>query len=119
MSPLAIAVLLGLTAAVANGFGGFIIIRRHWEGAYLKYFIALGSGFMLATAFLEMVPESSRLAGSRAPLYVLLGYLLVHLFEHAVTPHFHFGEETHADEFIHRHKRYSVLVGLMIHTFFD
>jgi len=43
----------------------------------------------------------------------------VHLFEHTLTPHFHYGKETHADEFVHSHKRVSVLVGLMIHTFFD
>ena len=49
----------------------------------------------------------------------LRGYLLVHFFEHTVTPHFHFGEETHADEFVHAHKGYSVLIGLLIHTFFD
>src|ERR1017187_4574022 len=35
------------------------------------------------------------------------------------TPHFHFGEETHADQFVHSHKGYSVLIGLLIHTFFD
>jgi len=45
--------------------------------------------------------------------------LLVHFFEHTVTPHFHFGEETHAEQFVHTHKGYSVLVGLLIHTFFD
>jgi ZIP family zinc transporter/zinc and cadmium transporter len=36
-----------------------------------------------------------------------------------VTPHFHFGEETHHDEFVDSHKQYSVLLGLIIHTFFD
>jgi ZIP family zinc transporter/zinc and cadmium transporter len=50
---------------------------------------------------------------------VLLGYLLIHFFEHTVTPHFHFGEETHEDEFMESHKSYSVLLGLTIHTFFD
>src|SRR5205085_11437618 len=50
---------------------------------------------------------------------VLLGYLLVHFFEHTITPHFHFGEETHADEFVRAHQGYSVVLGLAIHTFFD
>jgi ZIP family zinc transporter/zinc and cadmium transporter len=45
--------------------------------------------------------------------------LLVHLFEHSVTAHFHFGEETHAGEFTRRHVPYSVVGGLAIHTFFD
>src|SRR5436305_14496013 len=74
---------------------------------------------MLATALLEMLPESMQLAGSKAPLLILAGYFLVHLFEHAVTGHFHFGEETHAEEFMAAHKGYSVLFGLAIHTVFD
>src|SRR6185437_2864030 len=43
----------------------------------------------------------------------------IHFFEHTITPHFHFGEETHADEFVARRKGLSVLLGLIIHTFFD
>jgi ZIP family zinc transporter/zinc and cadmium transporter len=66
-----------------------------------------------------MVPESLRLRGNAAGFLVLLGYLIVHFFEHTIAPHFHFGEETHADEFVHKHKSFSVLLGLIIHTFFD
>jgi zinc and cadmium transporter len=119
MSPLVLSILLGLTAAAANGFGGAIIVQRHWERRYLRYFVALGSGFMLGTAIIEMLPESFRLAGVRAPLFILIGYFLVHFFEHTVTSHFHFGEETHAHEFAHAHRSVSVLIGLLIHTFFD
>jgi len=119
MNPILTSIFLGLTAAAANVFGGAIIVQRHWERRYLRYFVALGAGFMLATALIEMVPESLELHGRRAAFLVLLGYLIIHFFEHTVTPHFHFGEETHRDEFIHSHKGYSVLLGLIIHTFFD
>src|ERR1700684_1487276 len=119
MNPIATSVILGLTAAAANIFGGAIIVQRHWERRYLRYFVALGAGFMLATALVEMVPESLELRGRSAAFLILLGYLIVHFFEHTVTPHFHFGEETHKDEFMHSHKGYSVLLGLIIHTFFD
>ena len=119
MDPIILSVLLGLTAALANGFGGFVIVQKHWDRSYLKYFVALGSGFMLATAIIEMAPESFKLAGERTPMFILIGYLLVHFFEHTLAPHFHFGEETHADEFVHRHTGYSVLLGLVIHSFFD
>jgi len=119
MSPIFISVLLGLTAAAANVFGGAIIVQRHWERRYLRYFVALGAGFMLATSLVEMIPDSIELRGKSAALLVLLGYLIIHFFEHTVTPHFHFGEETHANEFMHSHKSYSVLLGLVIHTFFD
>jgi len=119
MNPILISVLLGLTAAAANGFGGAVIVQKNWDRSYLRYFVALGSGFMLATALLEMMPESMQLAGPKAPLLIVVGYFLVHLFEHTVTPHFHFGEETHAEEFVAAHTGYSVLLGLAIHTFFD
>jgi zinc and cadmium transporter len=119
MNPILISILLGLTAAAANAFGGAVIVQKNWSRSYLRYFIALGSGFMLATALLEMLPESLQLAGDRAPLLILIGYFLVHLFEHTLTSHFHFGEETHAEEFVPIHKGYSVMLGLVIHTLFD
>jgi zinc and cadmium transporter len=119
MNPVLLSLLLGLTAAAANVFGGAIIVQRHWERSYLKYFVALGAGFMLATAIVEVFPASLELRGKDAAYLVLVGYLIVHFFEHTVTPHFHFGEETHEDQFVHTHKGYSVLLGLTIHTFFD
>jgi len=119
MHPFVLSILLGLTAAAANIFGGAIIVQKHWERSYLKYFVALGAGFMLATAIVEIFPQSLRLQGDSAAYLVLLGYLIIHFFEHTVSPHFHFGEETHAAEFVHAHKGYSVLLGLLIHTFFD
>src|SRR5262249_61602179 len=119
MSPLALTIILGLTAALADGVGGLIIIQRHWERRYLRYFMEVVSGFILATALVEMFPESLRIAPDRAPLFIMLGYFVVHFFEHTVTRHFHFGEETHEGEFLHSHKSYSVLLGLIVHTFFD
>jgi len=119
MTPIFTAIVLGLTAAAANIFGGTIIVQRHWERRYLKYFVALGAGFMLSTALVEVVPTSLELGGHYAAFLILLGYLIIHFFEHTVTPHFHFGEETHHDEFLHPHKGLSVLIGLLIHTFFD
>jgi ZIP family zinc transporter/zinc and cadmium transporter len=119
MSPITASILLGLTAGFANIFGGAVIVQRHWDRRFLRYFIALGAGFMLGTALLEMVPESFALSPHSAGQFILLGYFLMHFFEHTISGHFHFGEETHADEFGHPHRGYSVLLGLVIHTFFD
>ena len=119
MTPLAWSVFLGLTAAAADAFGGAIVVQREWGRSYLKYFVALGSGFMLATAIHEMLPVAFAQAGGNAMFWVLVGYLLVHFFEHAIAPHFHYGEETHTGEFVQAHRSYSVLLGLIIHTFFD
>jgi zinc and cadmium transporter len=124
-----VAVLLGAVAAGANLLGGVLVSHGNWSRRYLKYFIALGAGFMLATALLEMIPESVKLhsdSGSRffndvdsVFVFVLAGYFVVHFFEHTVAPHFHFGEETHHEEMSHAHAGYAALLGLVIHTFFD
>jgi ZIP family zinc transporter/zinc and cadmium transporter len=119
MHPIALSIVLGLTAAAANVFGGAIIVHGGWHKTYLKYFVALGAGFMLAAAILEIIPASFALGGKHTALFILLGYLLIHFCEHAVTPHFHFGEETHDEEIAHPHHGYSLLIGLLIHTFFD
>jgi zinc transporter ZupT len=121
--------LLGVTAAGANVLGGLLVAHREWSRRYLNYFIALGAGFMLATALLEMIPESLKLrmdfgtglAGDTSFVFLLVlgGYFLVHFFEHTIAPHFHFGEETHHHEISHAHASYAALLGLGIHTFFD
>lgn len=115
----AYALLLGLAAAGANVLGGYLIVRREWSSEWLKYFVALASGFMLAVAFLEMLPESLALLGEPSLLFVLIGYLVVHFFEHTLAPHFHFGEETHHEELAPFHAGYAALLGLTIHAFFD
>src|ERR1043166_4629185 len=119
MHPILLSILLGLTAAAANVFGGAIIVQKNWKREYPKYFVALGAGFMLATAIIELFPTSLELQGKSAAFLVLIGYLIIHFFEHTVTPHFHFGEETHADQFVAAHKGFSVLLGLVIHSLFD
>ena len=119
LSPLAWSLLLGVTAAAANVAGGlFVVSRGQWSQIVLKYFIALGAGFMLAATFLRMLPESLALS-KQAPLLILVGYFLVHFFEHTIAPHFHFGEEVHEELMVNPAVGFSALVGLATHTFFD
>src|SRR5687768_9437347 len=120
LSPATWSLLLGTTAALANVAGGVIVVaRKHWNELVLKYFIALGAGFMLAATFLQMMPESMKRWPTQTPLLVLAGYFLVHFFEHTVAPHFHFGEEVHDEVMMEPSVGISALVGLAIHTFFD
>jgi ZIP family zinc transporter/zinc and cadmium transporter len=122
MNTILLSILLGLTAGAANVVGGALLAHREWEQRYLKYFMALGAGFMLATSITEMVPASVTMeggSGGRAGFLVLLGYLVIHFCEHVVSGHFHFGEEVHGEEFLDHHKSTTVLLGLAIHAFFD
>jgi zinc transporter ZupT len=116
---IALIAVLGLVAAAGNLVGGYFVVRRDWPRQFLHYFLALGAGYMLAVAFVDVIPESVRIGGQTAFLFVLIGYFIVHLFEHTLAPHFHFGEETHLEEMKHQHARSAVLLGLAIHTFFD
>ncbi len=115
---IAFAAFLGLVAAGGNLLGGYFVVYREWPRRYLQYFLALGAGYMLSVALVEVIPESVRLGGANALLYVLAGFFLVHLFEHTIAPHFHFGEETHTEE-MHGHAHRTIMLGLAIHTFFD
>jgi ZIP family zinc transporter/zinc and cadmium transporter len=114
-----ISLAFGGAAAVANVMGGLLVtIKQRWDEALLKYFVALGAGFMLGAAFLGMIPESIRLT-DHAPLLILAGYLLIHFAEHTLASHFHFGEETHMDIVLAPSVSLFALAGLLIHTFFD
>lgn len=114
-----LSLILGSLAAVADIVGGLVLVRRNWTQRYLRYSIALGAGFMMAVAILDMLPESLKFSRVWAPVLVLAGYCAIHLLEHTITPHFHFGEETHQHEFLHAHTGWSVLFGLAAHAFFD
>lgn len=118
-SAFGISLILGFIAGLADLLGGLLLLRRSPSARALRYFVALGAGFMLSAAVLEMLPEAFALNPDWAAALVLAGYCGVHLLEHTVVPHFHFGEETHAHEFLSKRSSYSVLLGLATHTFFD
>ena len=113
--------LFALIAAAANVIGGVMVTRNNWAHRSLRYFIAVGSGFMLGTVFLEMIPESAdaeEISANVWPLLLLTGYMIVHFFEHAFAAHLHFGEETHHDE-MSPALGVSAFIGMVVHTLFD
>jgi ZIP family zinc transporter/zinc and cadmium transporter len=126
MSTFWLSLLLGLGAGLADYLGGFLLVRRSPSAKALRYFVALGSGFMLSAALLEMLPEGMAVNPHWAPALILAGYCGVHFLEHTLVPHFHFGDphlrfdgRPHEHEFISAKTSYSVLLGLATHTFFD
>lgn len=126
--------LFGALVGLANVLGGWLLARPSGvarDGHLLRYLVALGAGFMLAAIFIEILPEVVRLwaqgaasaevghAVLGAMTLLLAGYLLVHLFEHTVAPHFHFGAETHTEAMLPPAAAYTAIGALSIHTFFD
>jgi ZIP family zinc transporter/zinc and cadmium transporter len=105
-------------AAAADLAGAVIVTTAHKRTHLpLRYVVAGGAGFMLAAAFVRMLPETAHVP--HAFLFVLIGYFGVHLFEHTVAPHFHFGEEIHEDAMLRPSAGYLAVLGLGVHTLFD
>ena len=119
MLPRMLAYLTLAAVAAAGDLAGALVVTatQRRGGAKLRYFVAAGAGFMLAAAFVRMLPESAHV--DHAFLFVLLGYFGVHLFEHTVAPHFHFGEEVHHEALLRPSAGYLAVLGLGVHTLFD
>jgi zinc transporter ZupT len=112
-------ILLGVVAALANVAGGLVLVRARAVEPYLRYFVALGAAFLMSVALLEMMPESLRMMPRYGAILIMAGYCAMHLVEHTINAHFHYGEETHQGEFICASTGYSVLGGLSAHAVFD
>jgi len=110
--------LFAAIAASASVIGGLMVTRKNWTNRALRYFIAVGAGFMLGTVFLEMIPTSASSGAEWWPALILVGYLIVHFFEHTFAEHLHFGVETHHDE-MNLALSVSAFIGMLVHTFFD
>jgi len=107
----------GVVAAFANLMGAWAVTRSAKLGLrVIELLFAYAAGFMIALALVGVVPEALAKDPVGAAPVILLGYLLVHLTQHTVTPHFHFGRETHH---VSHAASVSGIVGLLLHTFFD
>jgi ZIP family zinc transporter/zinc and cadmium transporter len=111
------AIAYAALAAAANVLGALAVAwPRRRSLRLLDALIAVAAGFMVAVALTGLIPEAIARSGNSAGLVVLLGYLLVHLTQHTLTQHFHFGEETHQ---VTASVSLSALAGLLLHTFVD
>jgi ZIP family zinc transporter/zinc and cadmium transporter len=104
-------------AAGANVLGAVAVTSRaRWSVRALEALVALAAGFMISVALVDILPEALARGGRGAAVAALAGYVLVHLTQHVLSAHFHFGEETHA---VSTAVSASALAGLLLHTFFD
>lgn len=109
--------IYAVVAAAANVVGALVVaLRAKWSTRGLDAMIALAAGFMICVCLTDIFPEAIARSGARGAMAALAGYLLVHLTQHMLAPHFHFGEETHE---VTQLVSVSALAGLLLHTFVD
>ena len=97
---LKLSVVLGVLAALADIAGGLVLVRARGVRALSALFRRAGRRLPDGVALLEMTPESLKLSPVLGPILIMIGYCAVHLLEHTINAHFHYGEETHHDEFV-------------------
>lgn len=111
------ALLYGLAAAGANILGAIAVTSRvQWSLRALDATLSFAAGFLISVSVIDLMPESIRVAGPIAPAVILFAYVLVHITQHTIGRHFHFGEETHS---VSELVSVSALIGLLMHTFVD
>jgi len=107
----------GFAAATANVLGAVAVTSRAtWSVRALDALLSFAAGFLISVSLVDLFPKSIAVAGAVAPAVALLAYVLVHLTQHTLGRHFHFGEETHS---VSELVSVSALVGLLMHTFVD
>jgi ZIP family zinc transporter/zinc and cadmium transporter len=110
-------VIYAVVAAAANVIGALVVAwRARWSTRALDAMIAFAAGFMICVCLTDIFPEAIARSGARGAMAALAGYLAVHLTQHMLAPHFHFGEETHE---VNEVVSMSALAGLLLHTFVD
>ena len=111
------ALAYGVAAAAANILGAVAVTSRTgWSMRALDGLIAFAAGFLISVSIVDLFPASISVVGPGAPAVVLAAFVLVHLTQHTIGRHFHFGEETHE---VSQIVSTSALVGLLMHTFVD
>ena len=111
------AVAYTVIAASANVIGAAAVTSHsRLSISALDKLIAFSAGFLISVALAELVPEAIAQHGASGGVIILAGYVLVHLTQHTLAPHFHFGEEVHS---VTSAVSVAALIGLLLHTFID
>jgi zinc and cadmium transporter len=109
--------LYAVSAAAANLLGALAVTSRtRWSVRAFDAMLSLAAGFLISVSMVDLLPGAIARAGTRGAGVALLAYVLVHLTQHTIGGHFHFGEETHAVTTV---VSMTALVGLLMHTFVD
>lgn len=137
MSLAVIGILFAALAGLADAMGGYLAegILTRLGGRALVNLMALGAGFLLGVALLDLVPDVIK-EDPNGPLLIVLGYFAIYVAENLFSAHAHapvgeeelpLGEHTHAlvesprsqEPRISGAALLSAFLGLSTHAFFD
>ena len=109
--------LYAIAAAAANLLGALAVTSRaRWTLRALDAILSFAAGFLISVSLIDLLPGAIERSGSNGAIAALAAYILVHITQHTIGGHFHFGEETHQVSSI---VSMTALLGLLMHTFVD
>ena len=86
-------IIAGSFAGAATFAGMYLVLaREEWSRRYSAVLVSLSAGVLLGVGFLHIIPESMELT-TRAPLFVVLAFVLFYFLEHHLL--IHAGHEEH------------------------
>ncbi len=110
---------LAPVAAMATLFGGWLVVRfLQGRASLMRHTSGVAAGYLMSVTLVRVLPESVEQGGETMALWAVAGFFLIHLLEHGISPHFHYGEESHS----HHGSAMTgliALVGLSLHSFMD
>jgi zinc and cadmium transporter len=115
MPPLALALLATFAVSLVSFAGIVIAFSGRWNERREMLLLSFAAGVLLATVFLELLPEAVARAGGdshifSAALAAMIGFFFLERFLHG----FHVHEESRAVA-----SRYMILIGDAVHNFVD
>ncbi|MFB5190806.1 ZIP family metal transporter [Alicyclobacillus fastidiosus] len=118
------ALILCTIAAFADVIGGAVTVVKRLSPQQTMIVTGLGAGFLLGATVLDRLPDSLSELPTAAPLYIVIGYLVLLIFErYSVSPmqsHFASHGASHHNTAVLSSKAALVsFLGLLLHTFMD
>ena len=110
---------LVLLACLATLFGGWLVVRfLHSRVSIMRHISGAAAGYLVSATIIRIIPEAFHIGGDQMAMWVMGGFFIVHVIEHGITPHFHYGEESHEHEGTPM-TGVMALLGLSLHSFLD
>lgn len=97
----------------------FLVLHRRTFDELITYTLALSSGILLGTAFLDLIPEGLTRIGNDSFLYVIAGMISFFALEKVIAWHHHADEDIDEKKQKEKPFAYLTLVGDGIHNFID
>jgi zinc and cadmium transporter len=87
----------GSFAGAATFVGmSMVLVWENWSRRYSAVLVSFSAGVLLGVGFLHILPESMELT-TRAPLFILLAFVLFYFFEHHLLIHAGHEEQHHVN----------------------